>query len=1554
MKKSCSSYGGHAWSVRADQAEKLILSEFVEHEVPQVNFTNGGIMLLKHLSVFCAALFAIAAQSAAQLTLKMPHKQVSVQNVNGKTVFSGVSTYGKPGQPNLPVYTVTFLLPPGTDPKDISVSIENPVESSFSGKWYVTPASPPIRGDQQAPTGEYPKDMKVYGHNAFFPSSWTGMIKSGKMGADLLLDIAINPCKYNPVTGEMKKLVGGTLTVTIKGQGRSSASYAAPARNAWTLERLRNLIVNPDALDCAPTGFRIPGESPERDNLTTDYAIITTNAIVDSLANQSADALNNFRTYLQNDGYNVIIATETLWGGGRGDSAAENIRLWLQNSYSNNNNLVALLIGDPDPKKGDVPMKMTYPEQREPNTTKNTESDGSTWDIGEAPTDFYYAELSGSWDREIDSITGNIKGDGRFGEFCDDSGSGGYDRFAEILVGRIPFYISRTLAVVELENILTKTRIYAQSSNRDWRKNVLLPMVPMNAGTPEHYVGERIKSDFCIPKQFGYYRLYRENTYPIAMYPDVVNMYPPMNDVPCTEDRVLEAWTHNYFGVVIWNTHGWSSGASEVFSSANAVNLNDSFPSMVFAGSCSNAEVEDKDNLAYSLLVNGAITVVAATRMSTYGGASDYPTTSFNEGFSYAYTGYLLDNKSSGNALNMTRERDSLTDWGPTGWRHCHIYNIYGCPELSLNTSNNTPAPPTYLSVDSRLPNFILNWSDNADNETGYKVEWALNLKGPFTGVCITGSNVQRCDITASPGEKRFFRVRAFNNQDSSCYSNIDSGTTYSATGIQAPPPPDVISCSPTPDNTITLNWTMSPGAQSYSVIRSTHVDGPFATIASKLTGAICTTFTTSSMVPNTTYYFKVIAVNSAGHSCSGVAGATCVDTVPAAPTDLIAAARNSTREITLYWTDSSLTETGFIVYMALSPGAWFRYPVTVKKDIDSITISNLAMNKMYYFRVSAYNNAGESEFSNDASATTLSSNTIIEAENARLENGAAVNTNHKNYSGSGFVDGFITDTAKATFFVNNSAATDKAYGVSFHYSAGNGKSTNMKLYINGAFVKVQNFRRTNDWDTWADISETVTLRPGNNRLTILTDISTYHTINLDYIMGLEPGTMQFDIYASAGANGSISPSGLVEVNSGGSQTFTITPNSDYQVDDVIVDGHSQGAITDYTFNSVNQNHTISATFKTGPCYGAQGGGNGLRGDVFGLSTPTTPETEYCKATDGDIGTYYHNLPQPDGCYTGLDLGTAKVIRKIRFHPIPKVAERLKDGKFQGSNTSSSGGYVDLYTISTIPAQNQWSEVAITNSTAYRWVRYLAPDGSGGAIAEIEFYSFTAPSNLTATAVAPNQINLAWLYNSSNQTGFAIERSLSSNGPWAQIATTGANARTYYDAQLSGGIKYWYRVKAFNATGSSDWSNTASATTPNGGYGNLALGKTVTVSSEIAGVTYSSANVNDDNTTTRWTASSATLPQWVKIDLGSQRTLNEVEMMFASPGNSGDCYDFSIQTSTDNVNWTTRVNQNPNWDKRQTQRYGFSTTTARYVRITINGTPGGDSPGLYEFRVFGM
>lgn len=68
-------------------------------------------------------------------------------------------------------------------------------------------------------------------------------------------------------------------------------------------------------------------------------------------------------------------------------------------------------------------------------------------------------------------------------------------------------------------------------------------------------------------------------------------------------------------------------------------------------------------------------------------------------------------------------------------------------------------------------------------------------------------------------------------------------------------------------------------------------------------------------------------------------------------------------------------------------------------------------------------------------------------------------------------------------------------------------------------------------------------------------------------------------ITASSGTGGSISPSGNVQVQANGRVTFNVTPDEGYMIDRVVVDGADVGARSSYTFENVNANHSITASF---------------------------------------------------------------------------------------------------------------------------------------------------------------------------------------------------------------------------------------------------------------------------------------------------------------------------------------------------------------------------------------
>lgn len=141
------------------------------------------------------------------------------------------------------------------------------------------------------------------------------------------------------------------------------------------------------------------------------------------------------------------------------------------------------------------------------------------------------------------------------------------------------------------------------------------------------------------------------------------------------------------------------------------------------------------------------------------------------------------------------------------------------------------------------------------------------------------------------------------------------------------------------------------------------------------------------------------------------------------------------------------------------------------------------------------------------------------------------------------------------------------------------------------------------------------------------------------------------------------------------------------------------------------------------------------------------------------------------------------------------------------------GGY--LYQVAS--PTTAYSDTTAIAGTDYSYqVSAFMADGEGAkSTANTGFAGQTsnAPSNLSATTVSSSQIDLSWTDNSSNETGFKIERKTGSGGTWGQIDTVGTGATGYNDTGLAAGTTYYYRVRAYSPVGNSAYSNEDSDTT---------------------------------------------------------------------------------------------------------------------------------------------
>ncbi len=207
------------------------------------------------------------------------------------------------------------------------------------------------------------------------------------------------------------------------------------------------------------------------------------------------------------------------------------------------------------------------------------------------------------------------------------------------------------------------------------------------------------------------------------------------------------------------------------------------------------------------------------------------------------------------------------------------------------------------------------------------------------------------------------------------------------------------------------------------------------------------------------------------------------------------------------------------------------------------------------------------------------------------------------------------------------------------------------------------------------------------------------------------------------------------------------------------------------------------------------------------------------KVFDGDLATYF-DAPTPSA-WVGLDLGITANIAMLKYCPRITNANRMISGLFQGSDTADfSSGVVTLHTVGTIPPTSVFTTVSISNTTAFRYVRYLAPNDGYGNVAEIEFYTAPTTPPLLPVPQAPNslsaiggsaQVVLDWP-SVADATSYAVWRAPATGGLFQRVAD-GIIDSAYHDTGLSLGVSYYYFLYATGPGGTSAGSPTAYATT---------------------------------------------------------------------------------------------------------------------------------------------
>ncbi|MCW3136830.1 MAG: C25 family cysteine peptidase [Methanophagales archaeon] len=667
-------------------------------------------MKLKLFLIFVLAPLVLAVGladgSSVDLSFSSPEPQIidGVNHLYLKVSVEGFDTVMSPGDPMLPVKRYCVLLPPNVDEGSIRLVISSDDFYEINVSKPIEPAPPMATESGLVVEWEEGKEivngknMNIYGSDGYHPENVVEAERLSQMRQYRFVELYFYPIQYNPINGTLKihREVSFRILYNVNVPEMSSNSEFVYVSDPVMRDDAAKMFINwNDAKKWYEAGALVSQA------VKYDYIIVTTKYIV-----HNSNKLDDFVNYLHGKEFSVKVVTEDDYGNDKGQQRAINIRNWLKEHYINYGIKYVLLIGNPDPDDpstldtyGSIPMMMCWPRH------------GSKEDE-EAPTDYFYADLTGDWDSD---------GDGFFGEYGEDN----VDFAPEVYVGRIPVYNND---VDTLDSILTKIMNYRDRySGEDWRYRILMPVAITNYRNEDNSKCERTDGldlptyviENILPSPWNHFVLYERAGL------DPVPVYAPYYNKSLTKYNVINEWSKGY-GAVFWRAHGNKDGAYRkvwinddgdgipesdemslpfFFTSQDTDSLNDSRPAFTYQCSCLNGYPEYSSNLGYSLLKRGAVATVSASRSSWYTTGYWQPNgDADNVEIGYRYFGNLIRGRmNAGDALY--KAKNSLLSRDAKRWMNKFDFNLYGDPSSSIYKTSAIYVPDDYAKIQWAVDN---------------------------------------------------------------------------------------------------------------------------------------------------------------------------------------------------------------------------------------------------------------------------------------------------------------------------------------------------------------------------------------------------------------------------------------------------------------------------------------------------------------------------------------------------------------------------------------------------------------------------------------------------------------------------------------------------------------------------------------------------------------------------------------------------------------------------------------------------------------------------------
>ena len=658
--------------------------------------------ILLNLALFSLIVFFISmsglANTTGNITVTLAAETYNISKDNSGydvIIMDQFSDRVKTGDPMLPQRTFDVILPPDVDMSSLQLNIVSTKTQELDGTYDIKPSPKwmPQTSDESAT--EITKNENTYGTDAYYPADFVYLMPSSQMRKWVFVPVNFIPFQYNPVTKKLTLHENVEIEISYSLNESLSAASAGLASDTVLDDIAASRFINYGQA----SDWYVPTDGSKlQTTAVSDYVIITTNAIEEGSSN-----LESFVAHKEDLGYQVLVVTEDDFDSLTGQAPnhkAEKIRQWLKENYIADGIKYVLLIGDPTPYEsgeGDIPMKMCWPRL------------GAEDEYKEAPTDYFYADLTGNW---------NINNNDYYGEWEDYTTANGVDLAPEVYVGRIPVYNSD---YATLDSILQKIIDYETSSDTEWRKSILLPMSFSDSSTDGAYLGEQMKTDYLASNGYSYWRMYQHGTSGSCSLNSEFASEENLRGGSVVPDR----WADNDFGIVTWWGHGNEEGAYVGYGScsdgslmltSDAPGLDNDHPSHTYQCSCTNGYPEKSSNLQYAILKNGGITTTSATRVSWYYiGQTSFETSPSNAGMGYEYVKLLVQEKPAGDALYVMKDSGVSDPYCGELLMNFYDFNLLGDPSVSTGYLNKAPTKPSKPSgPQSSITGFCSSYSTSA------------------------------------------------------------------------------------------------------------------------------------------------------------------------------------------------------------------------------------------------------------------------------------------------------------------------------------------------------------------------------------------------------------------------------------------------------------------------------------------------------------------------------------------------------------------------------------------------------------------------------------------------------------------------------------------------------------------------------------------------------------------------------------------------------------------------------------------------------------------------